>query len=238
MKAIILAAGKGERMKPLTNHTPKPLLNIGDKSILEWHLHNLIKHGFKDITINNAWLGQQIVDKIGFEYLGAKINHSSEPECLETAGGIAYAMQYLSSENDEPFLVINGDTFIPNLPIQSFMHNAKNFTASQQGYLYLVDNPPHNSNGDFYLDNNTLYLATDNPNIHNIQKFTFSGMGLYRPSLFNTIKHGEHAQLSPVLRHGIINHTIFGEKFNDVWRDIGTVQRLQEVNEIIKQDVV
>ncbi len=237
MKVIILAAGKGERMRPLTLHTPKPLLKIGAKSILEWHLDNLVEHGFRHIVINNAWLGQQVIDYIGTEYMGAKIIHSSEKECLETAGGIANALEHLNNGNDEPFLVLNGDTFIPKLPIQSIKEILNNMPKFQKGHLYLVDNPAHNKNGDFYLQNNSIFYNLPD-SLHNIGKYTFSGIGIYRPSLFNHINKGEHAKLLPILVQGMQNNMFTGEKFSHMWMDIGTVERLEEANKLVTEGII
>ncbi|MFM2345190.1 MAG: hypothetical protein RLZZ210_1803 [Pseudomonadota bacterium] len=238
MKAMILAAGKGERMRPLTNVTPKPLLAVSHKPLLVWHLDNLAQAGFKQVIINNAWLGHKIVEYIGTSYDGMEIIHSSEPECLETAGGIAFALEHLTTENDTPFVVLNGDTFIPQLPAQEFIQIAQNFTENQQGFLYLVDNPSHNPNGDFILnqESESLYNKDNpNPNIINYESLTFSGMALYRPSMFSHIVKGEHAKLAPLLNIGINEHKIFGTKFTKTWMDIGTPQRLEHVNKVVEE---
>jgi MurNAc alpha-1-phosphate uridylyltransferase len=239
MKAMILAAGKGERMRPLTNITPKPLLTVADKPLIMWHLDNLSQAGFKQVIINNAWIGYKIVEEIGIEYNGMQIIHSSEPECLETAGGIAFALEYLN-ENNYPFVVINGDTFIPQLPAQEFIQIAKNFDDNQHGFIYLVDNPSHNPHGDFILNinNNHLYTKTKTDLIYNkssnLESLTFSGMALYRPNMFIDIVKGNHAKLAPLLNKGIDNNTIYGKKFIKTWLDIGTPQRLEHVNHIVE----
>ncbi len=237
MKAMILAAGKGERMRPLTDVTPKPLLKAANKPLIMWHLDNLSNAGFKEIIINNAWLGCKIVEEIGAEYAGMKIIHSCEPECLETAGGIAFALEYLN-DNNKPFAVINGDTFIPQLPVHEFIHIAENFGEEQQGFLYLVDNPLHNLKGDFILNiaNNELYTKDDfiTNEASYLENLTFSGMALYRPNMFADIVKGEHAKLAPLLNKGIYERKIFGTKFIKTWMDIGTPQRLEHVNNIVE----
>jgi N-acetyl-alpha-D-muramate 1-phosphate uridylyltransferase len=238
MKAIILAAGKGERMRPLTDHTPKPLLTVLNKPLLVWHLEQLIQsQHITQVVINNAWLGQQIIDYIGTNYKGMPVIHSSEPECLETAGGIAHALQYLSCSNDNPFLVINGDTFIPNLSQIDWFKTAQAFKPQQLGHLYLVDNPKHNPNGDFALNNATSELCIkntlendNNKNSTYLNFLTFSGLALYRPSMFKHIGTQNFAKLAPMLIQGIQNKQIQGEKLSTLWMDIGTPERLHEIN--------
>ncbi len=238
MKAMILAAGKGERMRPLTDHTPKPLLTVLNKPLLEWHLEQLIQSEYiTEVIINNAWLGQQIIDNFGTHYKKLPIIHSSEQDCLETAGGIAHALQYLDNKQDSPFLVINGDTFIPNLSQINWHKTALSFKPQQLAHLYLVDNPKHNPNGDFILCKNSTTLYTKNSHLdaknntkNDDEALTFSGLALYRPSMFKHIGTQTFAKLAPLLMHGIEQNHIYGEKLSILWMDIGTPERLNEIN--------
>jgi N-acetyl-alpha-D-muramate 1-phosphate uridylyltransferase len=237
-KAMILAAGKGERMRPLTNHTPKPLLLVNGKPLICWHLDNLAHHGFTDVVINNAWLGQKIIDYIGTSYKHMDIIHSSEPECLETAGGIAYAIENFIDDKDTPFLVINGDTFIPQLPLVQIIGTGFNMTKKQNDintFLYLIHNPEHNPNGDFKCNGFKVEL------IDNIQNtgpsYTFSGVGIYRPSVFKDIKPGEHCKLLPILQRNIKAGMVEATLLNGLWMDIGTPERLQQVNDIVANNL-
>jgi N-acetyl-alpha-D-muramate 1-phosphate uridylyltransferase len=237
MKAMILAAGKGERMRPLTDHTPKPLLLVDNKPLICWHLDNLALHGFSDVVINNAWLGQQIVQYIGSSYKGMRIIHSSEPECLETAGGIAYALKYLVDDCDSPFMVVNGDTFIPQLPCKQIIDIAAKMSKdiNYNIFLYLINNPEHNPNGDFKLNNQKIELIN---NLRNTgSSYTFSGVGIYKPSLFTHIKHGDHYKLLPVLQQNIEKNTVHGGMLQGLWMDIGTPERLQKINDIVANNL-
>ena len=223
MKAMILAAGRGERMRPLTDHTPKPLLKVGGKALIVWHLENLAKAGFKQIVINHAHLGSQIEAALGDgSQWGLQISYSPEKKALETAGGIAYALTMLTkngSEN-EPFLVVNGDTFtdIDFAKIKL----ARNMLA----HLMLVDNPPQHSQGDFSIDNGLLINQGE-------PMHTFSGVGVYHPSLFASIKRGDAAKLAPLLRQAIAENKASAQYYQGVWHDIGTPERLQALNELM-----
>ena len=223
MKAMILAAGRGERMRPLTDHTPKPLLKVGGKALIVWHLENLAKAGFKEVVINHAHLGSQIEAALddGSQW-GLQISYSPEEKALETAGGIAYALPLLAkngSEN-EPFLVVNGDTFtdIDFANIQ--------LPANMLAHLMLVDNPPQHSQGDFSIDNGLL-INQGQP-MH-----TFSGVGVYHPNLFASIKRGDAAKLAPLLRQAIAENKATAQYYQGVWHDIGTPERLQALNELM-----
>ena len=223
MKAMILAAGRGERMRPLTEHTPKPLLKVGGKALIVWHLENLAKAGFKEVVINHAHLGSQIEAALGDgSQWGLQISYSPEEKALETAGGIAYALPLLTkngSEN-EPFLVVNGDTFtdIDFANIQ--------LTANMLAHLMLVDNPPQHSQGDFSIDNGLLIN-------HGEPMRTFSGVGVYHPNLFASIKRGDAAKLAPLLRQAIAENKATAQYYQGVWHDIGTPERLQALNKLM-----
>ena len=223
MKAMILAAGRGERMRPLTDHTPKPLLKVGGKALIVWHLENLAKAGFKEVVINHAHLGSQIEAALGDgSQWGLQISYSPEEKALETAGGIAYALPLLTkngSEN-EPFLVVNGDTFTD-------IDFAKiKLAPNMMAHLMLVDNPPQHSQGDFSIDNGLL-INQGQP-MH-----TFSGVGVYHPNLFASIKRGDAAKLAPLLRQAIAENKATAQYYQGVWHDIGTPERLQALNELM-----
>ncbi|MGZ5053733.1 MAG: N-acetylmuramate alpha-1-phosphate uridylyltransferase MurU [Methylobacter sp.] len=216
MKAMILAAGRGERMRPLTDHTPKPLLQAAGKPLIEYTIEQLVAAGFIDIVINHAHLGLQIEDRLGNgNQLGATISYSPEGEqALETAGGIINALHLLG---DEVFLVVNGD-IATDFPFAEL----KNRTVDL-AHLVLTDNPEHHPEGDFGLDKSGLVVT------NNIEQFTFSGIGLYRPELFNDIPVGP-CKLGPLLRQAIAVGRVSGQKMDGFWMDIGTPERLQELD--------
>jgi N-acetyl-alpha-D-muramate 1-phosphate uridylyltransferase len=216
MKVMILAAGRGERMRPLTDHTPKPLLPVAGKAIIEHTITQLVSAGFSDIIINHAHLGQQIEDYLGDgQQYGANIHYSPEGEqALETAGGIINALPLLG---DAVFLVVNGD-IATDFPFAEL----KNLTVDL-AHLVLVDNPEHHPQGDFGLDNTGK--VTEN----GAEPFTFSGIGLYRPELFSNLPAGS-SKLGPLLRQVIANQRVSGQKFAGFWMDIGTPERLQELD--------
>ncbi len=221
MKAMILAAGRGERMRPLTDHTPKPLLKVGGKPLIVWHLERLAAAGFKDIVINHAHLGAQIEAALGNGApWGLSIKYSPEKTALETAGGIANALPLLG---DEPFLVVNGDTFI-EIDF-AFLHLKINMLA----HLVLIDNPPQHLQGDFAIQDGILKNT-------GIQMLTFSGVGVYHPDLFADIVSGEPAKLAPLLRKAIDSNAATAQYYQGVWHDIGTPERLKNLDEsLLKQ---
>lgn len=223
MRAMILAAGRGERMRPLTDHTPKPLLKVGGKALIVWHLENLAKAGFKEVVINHAHLGSQIEAALGDgSHWGLHISYSAEEKALETAGGIANALPLLTqngSEN-EPFLVVNGDTFT------DIDFAAIQLPANMLAHLVLVNNPPQHSQGDFSIENGLLTNQGESMR-------TFSGIGVYHPNLFATIKPGGAAKLAPLLRQAIVENKASAQYYQGVWHDIGTPERLQALNECI-----
>ena len=216
MRAMILAAGRGERMRPLTDSMPKPLLKVQNKPLIVWHIEKLAKAGFKDIIINIAYLGDKIMDALGNgSKWGVNIIYSDEQNsgALESAGGIKKALPLLG---DKTFLVINGDIFCEYNFDPTF--NLKDSIA----HLILVPNPQHNIDGDFGLDGEVVLN-------HDKKTYTFSGIGYYNPKLFSKLK-GKKIPLAPVLREAIKNKNITGEIFNKTWHDIGTPQRLKEIN--------
>ncbi len=221
MKAMILAAGRGERMRPLTDHTPKPLLKVGGNPLIVWHLERLAKAGFNEVVINHAHLGQQIENYLGNgQQWGVSIEYSPEKVALETAGGIANALPVLGKNI---FLVVNGDTYT-DFDFSQCKFQAENMLkANVLAHLVLVDNPKQHAAGDFALDNNLV----SNDGLH---KLTFSGIGIYQPSLFAHIAKGQPAKLAPILREAMLTQQVTGEHFQGEWHDIGTPERLQALD--------
>ena len=215
MKAMILAAGLGTRMKPLTDTTPKPLLKVGGMPLIVWHIERLVHDDIKDIVINVAHLGYKIMDELGDgSNWGVNISYSDEQEegCLESAGGIIKAMPLLG---DETFLVVNGDIFT-DYEFQEHRKLAEGVLA----HLVLIPNPDHNPDGDFALDDNKVL---DN------KQYTFSGIGYYSPRLFDGIPYGKSSTI-PLLRAAMKEGKVTGELFEGQWLDIGTPQRLELLN--------
>jgi len=220
-KAMILAAGLGERMRPLTDHTPKPLLEVGGKPLIVWQIERLRAAGFTQLVINHAHLGQQIVARLGDgAALGVSIHYSDEGRPLETAGGIAKALPLLG---DGPFVVTNGDVYTDFdygrlRPVLDQMA----VQAGQAAHLVLVDNPPHHPQGDFCLQGGRVAsLPPGSPEL-----LTFSGVGCYRPELFARIVPGDSAKLAPLLRAAMAHGGVSGEHHAGRWEDVGTPERL------------
>ncbi len=280
MMAMILAAGRGERMRPLTDHTPKPLLQAGGKPLIVWHIERLVRAGITDIVINHAHLGAQIEQALGNgSQFGAHIRYSSEGIALETAGGIAFALPLLIPPSDgttdittshstrlskddnqvagykpasgqvagypigggracegaegggEPFAVVNSDIYcdydfgrLP--PLAAQMHSNQDTI-----HLVLVDNPAHHPNGDFQLHDGRVINSV--PSTQH-SALTFSGIGLYRPELFAHIPRGTKASLAPLLRAQIALGKASGEHHRGVWIDVGTPQRLDELDKQLR----
>lgn len=221
MKAMILAAGRGERMRPLTDHTPKPLLPAAGKALIEHTIIRLVAAGFHEIIINHAHLGRQIEARLGNgERFGAVIRYSPEGEQgLETAGGIINALPLLGSD---VFLVVNGD-IATDFPFAELKNRDIDLA-----HLVLVNNPEHHGQGDFGLDSSGHVVE------NGVEKFTFSGIGLYRPELFSNTPVGK-SKLAPLLRAAMSERKISGQKFDGFWMDIGTPQRLKELDLYYKQ---
>ena len=231
MKAMILAAGRGERMRPLTDHTPKPLLKVGGKPLIVWHLERLAKAGFKEIVINHAHLGKQIEQALGNgAQWGLSIQYSPEKIALETAGGIANALHLLGSE---PFLVVNGDiytdfdfTVLTPSPLMG-EGGGEGEIHQNLAHLVLVNNPPQHPNGDFAIQEGMLKNT-------GTQMLTFSGVGVYHPDLFAEVVIGQPAKLAPLLRKAIDNSAATAEYYQGVWHDIGTPERLAELDKTLR----
>jgi MurNAc alpha-1-phosphate uridylyltransferase len=214
---MILAAGRGERMRPLTDHMPKPLLCVGGKPLIVWHIERLARAGFLDLVINHAHLGQQIENALGTgEHWGVRIAYSAEGEALETAGGIAKALPLLG---DQPFLVVNGDIY-SDYDFQSLHAQPM---EGMDAHLVLVDNPAQHPRGDFYLADGRLVEQGET-------RLTFSGMGVYRPALFATIASGSKAKLAPLLNAAIVRNKATAEHYRGIWVDVGTPERLHALD--------
>jgi MurNAc alpha-1-phosphate uridylyltransferase len=217
---MLLAAGRGVRMRPLTDHTPKPLLEVAGKPLIVWHIENLVKAGIPDLVINHAHLGAQIEQSLGDgSRFGARIQYSPEAHALETAGGIANALPMLG---DGPFAVINGDIFCDYDFAGLHQHAAALISGCDAAHLVLVDNPPQHPGGDFALRDGRV--------IDGSPRLTFSGIGIYQPTLFAGIPRGSIAPLAPLLRTQIALGRVGGEHHTGLWVDVGTPQRLAELD--------
>ena len=227
MKAMILAAGRGERMRPLTDHTPKPLLNAGGKPLIVWHLERLAACGFREVVINHAHLGAQIEAELGDgSYFGLNIRYSPEPPgALETAGGIAQALPLLG---DAPFLVVNGDVWC------DWDFRRALTLRHRQAHLVFVDNPPQHAGGDFGLDGDTVRCAKDviGPTL------TYAGTGVFSPAFFADVPPGAVLKLRPLLDAGIARGVVSGEHHAGRWVDVGTPERLAELDIELKNSKV
>jgi MurNAc alpha-1-phosphate uridylyltransferase len=213
MKAMILAAGRGERLRPLTDTTPKPLLQIAGKPLIAYHLEALARAGFSEVVINISWLGEQIRARLGDgAAFGLSIEYSEEPAALETAGGIVQALPLLG----ERFVVVNADIFTD--------YDFSRLRAiDSPAHLVLVDNPDHHAGGDFSLQGTTV--GDDQSGRH-----TFSGISQYHRDFFAELPHGKQA-LAPLLHAAIARGRVSGELFQGTWVDIGTAERLQALND-------
>jgi MurNAc alpha-1-phosphate uridylyltransferase len=220
VKAMVLAAGHGTRMRPLTDHTPKPLLQVGGKPLIVWHIEKLKQAGFQDIVINIAWLGEQIPKALsdGSQF-GVNLYYSDEQNegALETAGGIVKALPLLTETGDEPFLVVNGDVWC-----DYSITNKNPLMEGKLAHLILVNNPEHNPDGDFLLEDGNVKAEGSS-------KYTFSGIGYYHPDLFNELPHGKRP-LAPLLREAMQENKVTGEYYSGDWRDIGTPERLADLD--------
>ena len=220
MKAMILAAGKGERLRPLTLHTPKPLVRVGGVPLIEYHLRALAAAGFTEIVINHAWLGQQIEDHLGDgSRFGVSISYSPEGEPLETGGGIFKALALLG---DGPFAVVNGDIWT------DYDFAALRQPLSGLAHLVLVGNPEHHASGDFSLDAGRVQDG-----VPGADTLTYSGIAVLDPGLFQGCTAGAF-KLAPLLRKAMAAGQVTGEQLQGHWVDVGTHERLAEVESLIK----
>lgn len=223
MKAMILAAGLGNRMRPLTDHTPKPLLCANGKPLIEYHLENLQRAGIRDVIINLAYLGEKIRTHLGN---GARwnlqIHYSQEPEPLETGGAIVQALDLLG---EDTFLLINGDVWCDLEFSELIQHE---LAATQLGHLLLVPNPEFHPAGDFALDNSGWLL--EDPQKNHSQRFTFAGLSLLKPTLVSDYPNKrEKFPLVETFRHAIAHHQLSGQVHRGHWSDVGTPERLHQL---------
>ncbi|MEN9986944.1 MAG: hypothetical protein RI925_2446 [Pseudomonadota bacterium] len=215
---MVLAAGRGERMRPLTDTTPKPLLQVGAEPLIGWHLRRLAAAGVQRGVVNHAHLGAQIETRLGDGAAwGLHLAYSAEPTALETAGGIATALPLLG---DGPFIVVNGDVYT-DYPFARLLARAPQLRADDMlAYLVLVPNPEHNPNGDFALD--------EEGRVRDAPGLTFSGIGAYHPALFADTPANTPAKLAPLLRAAMARGQVSGEIWDGQWLDVGTPARLED----------
>ncbi|KQV47725.1 N-acetylmuramate alpha-1-phosphate uridylyltransferase MurU [Duganella sp. Root336D2] len=230
MKAMILAAGRGERMRPLTDTCPKPLLKVRGRPLIVWHIMNLVRAGITEIVINHAHLGHMVEEALGDgAQFGARIQYSPEAEALETAGGVANALHLLG---DEPFLVLSGDIYCPHFDFSEALdvlkdndHRGDPYPAHVRdiAWIWLTPNPWHNPEGDFALK---LYTVSG----QGTPKWNFANIGVYHPEMFAGIKPGQKAGLGKLLFEYADQGRIGGEIYQDEWVNVGTVRQLEELN--------
>jgi N-acetyl-alpha-D-muramate 1-phosphate uridylyltransferase len=235
MRAMILAAGRGERMRPLTDHLPKPLIPVAGKPLIQWHLEKLADAGFSEVVINHAWLGSMIEQALGSgRQFGLSIRYSAEPHALETAGGIATALPLLG---EDPFLVLNGDVWCDWDPAQAQQLASALTLRRCLAWLLLVPNPVQHPAGDFLLSGDGLVrdeLAsathasklTQLANATGARRHTFAGIGIYQPKLFEHTAAHHPAKLAPLLREAMKNNQVCGALHTTEWIDVGTLERL------------
>lgn len=217
---MILAAGRGERMRPMTDNCPKPLLKVAGRALIEYHLLALKKAGLREIVINHAWLGEKIEHYLGDgQQYGLSITYSPELDALETAGGIIQALPLLVDNNTEQFLVINGDIFTD----YNFSQLVEKKLTSK-AHLVMVKNPEHHLEGDFSLSEGILSTSLQ----ASTKKYTFSGIGFYHADFFAGLKQGKKA-LAPLLKKAMLAGDVSGELYQGLWTDVGTPERLQQL---------
>ena len=220
MKAMILAAGKGERMRPLTETRPKPLLDVGAKPLIQYHVENLVAAGFRELVINVSWLGEQIVEFLESRDWGCRIHWSREATPLETAGGIIQALPALGSA---PFALVNGDVWT-DYPLGDLRR--WDSLPEAHAHLVLVDNPAHHPAGDFYLDGDGRLLRQAPAGG---QRLTYSGLAVFHPAVFAGASPGKQPLL-PFLEQAMERRRVHGEHYSGGWEDVGTPERLRALD--------
>ncbi|MEO1081904.1 MAG: N-acetylmuramate alpha-1-phosphate uridylyltransferase MurU [Pseudomonadota bacterium] len=218
---MILAAGRGERMRPLTLERPKPLLTAGGRTLLDWNLLRLAEAGVREAVINVSWLGSQIIDHCGDEHLGIRLSYSSEAEPLETAGGIVQALPMLGPQ---PFIVVNADIWL-NYDCRVLLDRQ---LRPATAHLVLVDNPEHHPGGDFSLQEGRIHERCE-------ASLTYAGLGLYDPGFFADCAPGRQPML-PLFERAIRESRLTGEHFSGVWTDVGTPERLRQLDKRLSAD--
>lgn len=241
MKAMILAAGLGTRMRPLTLETPKPLLCVADKPLIVWHIEALKRAGIQDMVINCAWLADKLMAALGDgSQFGVHIHWSPEPEALETAGGIIQALPMLG---DQPFVLVNGDVWTR----YDYSQLSSHILQQDLAHLVLVDNPPQHPAGDFVLagtqsasqQDGRIYTDAEQAMQHGqseniLEKLTFSGLSVLSPHLFAGLPQGKRP-LAPLLRQAMQQGLVSGTKMTQAWVDVGTPERLNQLDAQIRQ---
>ncbi|MGP4714535.1 MULTISPECIES: N-acetylmuramate alpha-1-phosphate uridylyltransferase MurU [unclassified Psychrobacter] len=231
-QAMILAAGKGTRLRPLTLETPKPLVEVGGQPLIVWHIKALQAAGITDITINTSWLADKLMDTLGDGSQFDVTLHWSieEEEPLETAGGIFQALQ-AGKLKDAPFILVNSDVWTTY-----DFGQLKDYElgSDQKAHLILIDNPEHNNGGDFAINNG---LASEQP-IGDADKYTFAGISVMSPRVVDGLVPGQPAALAPLLRQAMLKFQVTAEVIKDNWIDVGTPERLTQINEFLKNDTI
>jgi N-acetyl-alpha-D-muramate 1-phosphate uridylyltransferase len=223
--ALILAAGRGERMRPLTDRTPKPLLVVRGRPLIEWHLDALARAGVRRVVVNTAWLEEQFPATLGDgSRFGLSIAYSHEGRAyggaLETAGGIATALPLLDAET---FWVVSGDVFVPGFAFSA--HDAERFArADTLAHLWLVPNAPHHPDGDFGLDAGRALAVATPP------RRTWASLGLFRGAMFDAVAPGKTLKLRPLLDAALAAGRLGAERWDGAWTDVGTIERLHALN--------
>ncbi len=232
-RALILAAGRGERMRPLTDSTPKPLLEVQGQPLIEYHLQALAAAGVQEVVINTAWLEEQFPARLGDgSRWGLNIRYSMEGRdhggALETAGGMAQALPWLCEGPDPVFWVVAGDVFLPGFGFDAA--EAADFARSPAwGRLWLVANAPHHPQGDFAIDGDGLATAT--PADPATPKRTWASVGLFRPQMVSTVQAGSRMALRPCLDRAMAAGRLQARAYDGQWTDVGTVERLNALNQ-------
>ena len=231
-KALILCAGRGERLRPYTDHTPKPLLTVRGQPLVAWHLQALAASGVKDVVLNTAWLAPQFPAALGDgSRWGLRLHFSDEGAAfggaLETAGGMATAMAHLADREDDPFWVVSGDVFLPGFTFAAADVRAFQHQPAHWAHLWLAPNAPHHPDGDFGIDANGM--ATSRTGGWTGPCWTWASVGLFRPALVADVKVGQRAPLRPRLEAAIAAGRISAELLHTPWVDVGTPERWQSL---------
>lgn len=222
MKAMLLAAGRGERLRPLTDTVPKALVEAGGKPLIVWHLERLARAGIRDAVINISHLGERIVERLGDGgRFGLRLHYSRERERLETAGGIANALELLGRA---PFLLVNADVYCEC----DFARLMNIQLGDRLAHLVLVPNPSHRSKGDFSLADGRLGDAAE-------PRYTYAGVAVVAPKLLQSVNRGEKAPLAPLLYDAAARGLLGGEVYRGLWQDVGTMERLAELERFLNE---
>jgi N-acetyl-alpha-D-muramate 1-phosphate uridylyltransferase len=222
MKAMLLAAGRGERLRPITDRIPKALVEAGGKPLIGWHLERLARAGFREAVINVSHLGERIVERLGDgRGYGLRLSYSRERERLETAGGIANALPLLGAD---PFLLVNADVYCEC----DFARLRDLELGERLAHLILVPNPPHKEKGDFSLRHG---MVGDDP----APRYTYAGVALMKPALVAPVRPGDKAPLAPLLYDAARRGKLGGELYEGLWQDVGTIERLAELETQLKR---